>query len=544
MKSIKIIYLLFLFTFVPDISNGVEIITDKAEYRLGDQAVVLVKLDDSLILGREYNLFSKFNNLNTKAYRLSDTIFGVVVSDLPHGNNILEFDVYTRNVENSFQLEREIYDLHLHKLMLERRRSGETDIGKISDLQAAIDTCDQSINIKKSLLENERTFHSTMSKVISVSTGVRTRNTLELEIYPSENIPWGEIGSIGLYYPTEPEDEIRIEAKLDNTPVIMDYDPLSGVWTYYFISEYADRGSHTFGIKIYNQDIARANLFKSAMKNATHRRLEVSIIRDVAVVPSLRAFYSAEIDDINLIIQALSGVVNGTESVLAEGNISFSIVAPPELLTISKTSEIVVKGNESFYTLRLLHPPSGQAFVSINSDDPDIKFWVDGENPSSSLVLMFDEINWKDTVRIKFKVNDNGLMDGGRLGTVFHSISGGGFDSEVLPELKVSIKDKVALLVCNPDGLWIDPWSTVWLEVSLPKEPTGDVTVNFNETSGYLYLGGPLYFDASNWNIPQMLQIDSFENTFGRYTLEAVSEGDSSIGGCAVELDLQGEYWK
>lgn len=540
--KIKYIYILLLFILVPKISNGMEIITDKVDYHVGDQAVVLVKLDDTLNLGDEYILFAKFNNLNTKVYRLSDIIFGVVIPNLSFGSSTLEFNAYTRNIEVASQLEREIHGLYLQKLKLERRKSEELDAEKKSDLQVAIETYDQSILAKKSILENGRIFHSSMTKNISIGTAIQSITSLDLEVYPSANIPWGDFGSIQLYYPFEDEDEIKLEAYLDNTPVAMEYETLAGVWSYSFVAQYADRGNHNFSIKIFGQNLTRANIFKEAMRQTTHRRLELSVIRDVTISPSLRDFYTMEINDINFILEALVSTVRDTEYLVAEGSANFNIVPPVELLSISKTSETITEGNESFYTLRLRQPPSGQSFVTISSDDSNIKIWVDGKSPSNLLVLMFDEENWEDYIRVKFKVDDNGLLDGERLRTISHSISGGGFNPGALPELKVSIRDKVAPLVCNPDGLWIDPWSTVWLEVSLPKEPTGPVTVNFSETSGYLSLGDSLHFDANNWNIPQSLQIDSFENIFGRYTLEASSEGDSSIGGCTVELDLQGEY--
>lgn len=544
MQKINFFHTLLLFFLFPNFAFCLELISNKQMYQASEKAVLLVKATDSLSNSEEeFVIHQTLNNHPIRAHKLSEVIFASVESSLLDGDNIWEVSLYKRNKESSRVLEVDILKLQREKKKLQKMLSIEKDSVKIPLLVNAITNCENLINSKNSLLLSGRTLISSVSKVLRMNLSVvKKQDPLEvqLSIYPSENVPWGTYAAISAYILSEEENIGRVEAKLNNVNVEMNKDYYTNEYFYDFMAQYSNRGSNHFEFLVFELDSERFETFNVAAQSGVYKRFELLVARDSAVYPELKEYYEAEVEDLNLIIDEIFKVIKNSEIVIASESLNFSIVTPLELVSISPRTLILMESGTGSYTFKLRRPPVGNAQVTIESNDQNLKFFVGTGAPTSSLVLHFDEDNWQTSVPISMTIPNNGIIDGDRLITVSHSIVGGGFAPESLPNVELTVKDFKNDLICNPSSIYLGPYDYGYIMVSLPSPPVSEVTVSFIDTSNSLSMDDFLYFDESNWNIPQMFSMSSYDWEFGNFELIGSVENNSSFGSCRVDLQLGG----
>ena len=165
------------------------------------------------------------------------------------------------------------------------------------------------------------------------------------------------------------------------------------------------------------------------------------------------------------------------------------------------------------YTVGLSHRPNGTVEVMLPNPDP-ARLTLSTDR----LVFKRDRGDWDRARNIYVTVADDNVMNDANVPiTITHSASGGGYDN-LTAVLAVSIiDDDVPGLKLTTTNATVTEGQTVTWDVTLNTEPVGgDVTVTVGaagtNVDAISVTGGPLTFDADDWNKPQTVTVMARED--------------------------------
>ena len=160
------------------------------------------------------------------------------------------------------------------------------------------------------------------------------------------------------------------------------------------------------------------------------------------------------------------------------------------------------------YTVGLSHRPNGTVEILMPNPDP-ARLTLSTDR----LVFKRDRGDWDRARNIYVTVADDNVMnDVNTAINITHTASGGGYDN-LTAVLAVSIiDDDVPGLKLTTTNATVTEGQTVTWDVTLNTEPVGgDVTVAVDaagtDSGAILVTGGPLTFDADNWDDPQTVTV-------------------------------------
>ena len=165
------------------------------------------------------------------------------------------------------------------------------------------------------------------------------------------------------------------------------------------------------------------------------------------------------------------------------------------------------------YTVALSHRPTSRVRIAMPNPHPD-------KLTLSTSRLSFEPggNDWSRPRNIYVDVIDDNVMDDTATPiNITHTATGGGYD-DVASVLAVTIIDNdVPGLKLSKTNATVTEGQTVTWEVSLFTEPVGgDVTVAVGaagtDSGAILVTGGPLTFDADDWNKPQTVTVMARED--------------------------------
>lgn len=527
--------------------------TDRQQYTVGQKAALLVSLP-SLDETLEYHLDNVVGSFPQRFVQLSDREFVAVVQSLPVGTLAWTANVFSQNKVYAASVKSQILSIDNEVIRLKDLRRVESDPDKILSLNLAI----QNLGQKKADLRNDldlsRTQIGTLTKNIQVTAALTSKKSLtEALVVSTEKI--GNTFDAG--------DLLKVDMVIDPLSIGLseeqEFDVVASFgaqsvfaiktsdveYKYEYQTTLSDIGSKNFTATLYGSDKAAVSSLRVAIKNGGARKIEKEIARDSTLNSSHRDLYQADIDDLNLILDLLHDVVGSLKQHISTKTIAVSIVAPPPVVIVGQSLEVTEGEPASSYSIRLRSEPTGPVTLSVLAALADVQLSLDGSLGTQSLTLSFDQQNWNVNQIVYVKVPDNSVVDGERNTSIAHSASGGGLSGQTLPSVTLKIKESLPKIVC-PSSLppiW-GPYDGGYYEVSLPHEPSGPVTVQI-ESSGYDFilnnespgLGTTLYFDDTNWYIPQPIYVSVYDSWMpeGFYTFGHVAD-DSTYGSCQTEV--------
>ena len=160
------------------------------------------------------------------------------------------------------------------------------------------------------------------------------------------------------------------------------------------------------------------------------------------------------------------------------------------------------------YSFKLAGEPTGTVTVTVGGTaGTDVAV-----NPAS---LTFTTANWNTAQTVTVTAGDDADLEDDRV-TLTHSASGGGYDSQTLPNVAVRVRDKGPEVQVSTDRIRIFEGDTPGgtYTVVLTGEPTGTVTITPGGTTGTDVTVTPasLTFTTSDWNAAQTVSVSASED--------------------------------
>lgn len=529
--------------------------TDKTQYVLGDKIALIVSTSPLSVEDRdkEYVVESKIDSLPVRMIGVSGEEFVGVTQGSSIGTKTWEVKVYTQNKEFAKGIGSEVAMADSEIVKLRRLKKGQTNSGKIADLEAAILFLEQKKVSLRGQLQSSRALLETKTKSIEiVAAVVRTRaieDSLVLNTYrPNNEFVIGESAAVYLdVVPSEfgsvPDQEADITAAFDSESVLASK---TGEWAFSAVFPVPLVGQFVFSANLFISEKLAAHSLRQTVQKAGVRKVQNQILKESTMSPALALYYQSEIDDLNFILAALHGALSGLRTFAVNKTLSLNVVPPPPV-EIDFTYIQLKEGVTGGYSIKLNNEPTGNVTVEIESALSSVLLSTDGSPSSASLILNFTTENWNTPQNVWVQVPENGVLDGERNTTIVHTISGGGYDNVQVPDVALTITDNVEYLSCTPNYLTMfGSWSTDSYYVSLPQEPVGDVTVTIDTGTGsdFVLNGGTqgtgtvLYFTPANWFEPQIVSVSLGFGEMGEgyYTFGHQVDGDPAIAPCSVEV--------
>jgi len=184
--------------------------------------------------------------------------------------------------------------------------------------------------------------------------------------------------------------------------------------------------------------------------------------------------------------------------------------APQLLIDVGGSASLAINegGPAGSYTVVLSSVPAGVATVSVVPDQ---------ELSVAPPQLQFTVSNWNLPQTVFMSAIDDDDIEGAHIGTIQHSVSGGGYAGVVVASVSAQITDNDAAGVrisesggatsTNEDGL-TDTYTVVLLgrpsgTVTITIEPDGELRTNLSQIT----------FTTANWNIPQTVRVEAMDDS-------------------------------
>ncbi len=203
-------------------------------------------------------------------------------------------------------------------------------------------------------------------------------------------------------------------------------------------------------------------------------------------------------------------------------------------IEVSASSLTVPEGESRTYTVMLSSQPTGPVTVSPSvAGSPDVTV-----SPS---VLSFTAQNWAtaQTVTVSAAQDTDAADDAA---TVSHTVSGGGYGSETVPDVAVTVEDDDELGVeVSASALTVPEGASRTYTVVLSSQPTGPVTVSPSAAGSADVTVSPsvLSFTAQNWATAQTVTVSAGQDADAANDAATVSHAVSGGGyGSATASDV------
>ncbi len=175
---------------------------------------------------------------------------------------------------------------------------------------------------------------------------------------------------------------------------------------------------------------------------------------------------------------------------------------------ISPTALAVPEGGQNTYTVRLDTQPTDTVAVTVGGESGEVG--VTG----SPVTLTFTMATWntEQTVTVTAGQDDDAVPD---TVTLTHGVTGYGTVTRGADVVVTVTEDDVAGFIFIPDAVRVNEEDTSSYMVALTAEPTVPVTVAITAGGDLGLDTTALAFDATDWNIPQMITINAGDDDDG-----------------------------
>ena len=159
------------------------------------------------------------------------------------------------------------------------------------------------------------------------------------------------------------------------------------------------------------------------------------------------------------------------------------------------------------YTVELDSQPSATVTITITTD---------GETTVSPTTLTFTTSDWNSKQTVDATVVDDGAVEGGHVGKITHSASGGGYDSVSIPAVLANITDNdtagVTILETNVSTDVTEGAATDNYNVVLDRQPSETVTIAVIPDGQVTLSTTTLTFTPGNWSTPQTVLVTAVDD--------------------------------
>ena len=202
------------------------------------------------------------------------------------------------------------------------------------------------------------------------------------------------------------------------------------------------------------------------------------------------------------------------------------VTVMPASLSVSEGASEAVN-----YTIVLESKPTSNVRITMTT----------GSQLQPVASLLFTPDTWSDEQEVSIKAVDDEVAEGEHESTITHSISGGGYDTILVSDVKVTIADNENIDVDisrNSITLMEDGAGTTY-NVKLKSRPTSDVTIQPTIDESLLQPVEALVFTPQNWNVAQQITVTALmnerENTNQSTSItHAAVSGDASYDGLTI----------
>ncbi len=191
-------------------------------------------------------------------------------------------------------------------------------------------------------------------------------------------------------------------------------------------------------------------------------------------------------------------------------------------VAVSATALRVPEGDSRTYTVALRSQPAGPVTVT-----PSVKAGSSSDVTVSG-ALTFTAATWNraQTVTVSTAQDADAANDAA---TVSHTVSGGGYGSETVPDVAVTVEDDDELGVeVSASALTVPEGASRTYTVVLSSQPTGPVTVSPSVAgSPDVTVSGALTFTAQTWNRAQTVTVSAAQDADATDEVATVSHAVS-----------------
>ena len=177
----------------------------------------------------------------------------------------------------------------------------------------------------------------------------------------------------------------------------------------------------------------------------------------------------------------------------------------PRTLRLTPSALVVDEGTSGSYTVELTEAPTGTVRVTIAGHaGTDVTL--------SRNRLTFTTTNWDtpQTVMVTASEDSDAVDD---TVTLTYTVSGGGYDGVMLPDLEVTVADNDGGIVAVPASLTVAEGGTGSYVLTLTRRPTSPVTVTVAVGGGVTANPATLTFTAGNFQTVQTVNVTAAQDS-------------------------------
>ena len=212
------------------------------------------------------------------------------------------------------------------------------------------------------------------------------------------------------------------------------------------------------------------------------------------------------------------GVVIGSVTVSVADNDTAGVTVNPLTNAVEETGAVLTDG----YNVALLSEPTGDVTFTMTVDPTDGLDVTALSDPGGLGFLTFTPANWNVPQSVEITAVDDDIDEPStHVETIFHTVSGGGYDGVTVASGTVNVFDTDEAGVTINEGGGVaatEGGANGSYSIVLDTEPTEDVTISLTpqgtEATATATVGGAgsLVFTAANWSTPQFVTVTAVDD--------------------------------